>query len=61
VALWLLIIPWIVLSLLIGAWADRKGYNRVGFFFLALVVSPILGAIIVACLVDRLEKPKGLK
>jgi hypothetical protein len=55
---------WIVLAVAVGAWASNKGRSGVGFFFLALLLSPLLGGIIVACLKPNEEntaRAAGLK
>lgn len=37
-----LVVGWLVLALIVGLWADRRGRNGTGYFLLALVLSPIL-------------------
>jgi hypothetical protein len=39
---------WLVLSIAVGIWADTRGRNGVGWFFLAALISPLLGAIFLA-------------
>lgn len=41
---------WVVLSVLVGVWARKKGRSGVGAFFISLVLSPLVGGIIVALL-----------
>lgn len=43
-------IVWIVLSILIGVWAKRKGRSNGWWFFLSLMLSPIIGAACVLCM-----------
>lgn len=45
---------WVVLSAAAGWIASAKGRNGVGFFFLSLVVSPLVG-LIVACALPAVE------
>ena len=40
-------IIWLVLSVLVGLWASRKGRSGLGFFLLAVIISPLLASIIV--------------
>ena len=40
-------IIWLVLSVLVGLWASRKGRSGFGFFLLAVIISPLLASIIV--------------
>jgi hypothetical protein len=46
----LLIIAWLVVSYFVGRAAEKKNRSFASFFLIALLVSPILGAIIVAAL-----------
>lgn len=41
----IILIPWIIFSILAGVIADNKGRSGVGFFFLSLLLSPIVGLI----------------
>ena len=49
--MFLLVLLWIPVSLIAALIAGKKGRSRVGFFFLSLLISPIIG-LIVACLVS---------
>ena len=51
------IIIWIVLSVLAGVGARNKGRSFAGFFFLSLLLSPLIGLIAMA-VVKSIEKPK---
>lgn len=44
---------WIVLSVLAGVLAENKGRSGVGFFFLSLVLSPLIGLIAAAVVENR--------
>lgn len=44
---------WLVLSIAVGVWAHNKGHTGVGWFFLALVISPLLAGIFCALSKDR--------
>lgn len=48
-----IIIGWIVLSLLVGVVADKKGRSGGSAFLLSLVLSPIIGFLVVLALGDR--------
>jgi hypothetical protein len=37
---------WIILSILVGVYASRKGRSGVGYFFLSLLLSPLIGFLI---------------
>lgn len=39
---------WVLLSVLVGAWANSKGRSAFGFGLLAFLLSPLIGAIAVA-------------
>ncbi len=39
---------WFLFSIFCGIWASFKGRSGVGFFFLSLLLSPVLGSIAVA-------------
>ena len=55
----LVILPWLILCWAVMAYADRIGRSGWGFFFISLILSPIIGFIIVAALgpdVVRMEK-----
>jgi hypothetical protein len=39
----ILVLVWIVLAIAVGAYASSKGRSGVGFFFLSLLLSPLIG------------------
>ena len=45
------VIVWLVLAILVGVYASNKGRSGIGFFFLAVLLSPLIG-IIIAVLVS---------
>lgn len=51
-------ITWIILSILVGAYASAKGRSGIGYFFLALVISPIIGGLIALISDDHSERNK---
>ena len=56
-----IIVVWIALCFVAGAIASKKGRSSVGFFFLSLVLSPLIG--IIAALIakpneEKVEKSK---
>jgi hypothetical protein len=50
------IILWLVLSILVGMYANKKGRSGFGYFLLSLVLSPLLGLIVVAGIEADSEK-----
>ena len=46
---------WFILAILVGVYASRKGRSGIGYFFLSLVLSPLIGFII-ALLVQPTER-----
>ena len=47
---------WIVLCALTATLAERKGHKGIGYFLLALFLSPLIGLIIVACISNKTKK-----
>ena len=39
---------WFLLAVAVGAWAEKRGRGPVAWFFLALVLSPVLAAVFLA-------------
>ncbi len=39
---------WIIFAVLVGVYANSKGRSGIGYFFLSVILSPLLGFIIVA-------------
>lgn len=57
-------IVWVLLCILVGIFANSKGRSSIGFFFISLILSPIIGfliALIVAPHEDEIMKNKNLK
>lgn len=55
---------WIILCGAVAAWAHSKGLNGFEFFFVALVLSPLIGGIAVVCTkpnVESVAKRDGLR
>jgi hypothetical protein len=42
-----LLLSWFLFSIVCGFWASTRGRSGVGFFFLSLLLSPVLGSIAV--------------
>ena len=56
-----IVIIWLVFCVLVGAWANSRGKSGIGFFFLSLFLSPLIGAIVVLIVgpnQSQLEKNK---
>lgn len=49
---------WIILAIMVGAFADSRGRSGFGYFLLSAVFSPLLGLIILLCTRD-LAKEAG--
>lgn len=47
--MWLL---WVIFCVGVGAFASKKGRSGLGWFLLSLLISPLISAIILACLKD---------
>ena len=43
-----LILFWIAFAVVVGIWASKRGRSGVGWFFLALLISPLLAALFLA-------------
>lgn len=41
-----IVIFWLILAILVGVFAGSKGRSGIGFFFLALIFSPLIGFVI---------------
>ena len=54
-----IVMVWLVLAVITGVLAASKHRSGVGYFFLALLLSPIIGLLIVACLqpLEQTEAP----
>ena len=48
---------WLFLALLIGVWAARAGRNAIGWFLLAVVISPLLAGIAALFVGPKNRKP----
>lgn len=49
----MIFIVWLVFAILVGAFASSKGRSGIGFFFIAVLLSPLLGFIIALCVKSR--------
>lgn len=49
----MIFIMWLVLAILVGAFASSKGRSGIGFFFIAVLLSPLIGFIIALCVQSR--------
>lgn len=48
---------WSLAAAAVGQAAEKKGRNRISFFLLSLVISPIITALIVACMRPEQKQP----
>jgi hypothetical protein len=55
----IIVVCWFVLATVVGAAAGGRGRSRVGWFVLALILSPLVG-VLLAILPD-LRTPRGRK
>lgn len=44
---------WFVFSIAVGMWAHNKGHSGIGWFFLALLISPLIGGVLCAVASNR--------
>jgi hypothetical protein len=47
---------WVIFAILVGVYASNKGRSGAGFFFLSLLLSPLIGFIIAALSSPQREK-----
>jgi uncharacterized membrane protein YiaA len=40
------LVVWVLLAILIGVWASKRGRSGGGYFLLALILSPLIGALV---------------
>jgi ABC-type Mn2+/Zn2+ transport system permease subunit len=52
------VILWILFSVVAGTVARNKGRSFAGFFFLSLLISPVIGLIVIA-LMEPIDEPQG--
>ena len=45
-------LSWIIFSVCVAILADKRGRSPVGFFFLAILISPLISGVIVLCMND---------
>jgi hypothetical protein len=43
-----IVLGWLILAVLVGVYADSKGHSGLGMFFVAIVLSPLIGFLIEA-------------
>lgn len=55
----LLLFGWFILSILAGAIAESKGRSGIGYFFLSILLSPLIG-ILAAAFMSSLKVPAGV-
>lgn len=51
---------WVGLCVAVGIWASNRGRNGIGWFFISVVVSPVLGFIFLAVLEDLSKQAGGV-
>ena len=50
-----IVLFWVLFCIVVGVIATSKGRSGFGYFFLSMLISPVLGLILVACM-PRLPK-----
>lgn len=53
------IVIWLILSILVAAYANSKGRSGIGYFLLSMILTPVLGLIITIAVepnIDKLEE-----
>ena len=56
-----ILVIWIIFSIIAGAIADHKGRSGIGFFFLSLLLSPLIGIIAALVAKPSIEKVEAKK
>ncbi len=51
-----ILITWIILSALCGVYASSKGRSGMGYTFLSMLLSPVIGFIVVAIAGEKKEQ-----
>jgi hypothetical protein len=49
---------WLGLAIIVGVGANTRGRNGPGWFLLALIISPLLAALLLLALPKKLERPE---
>ena len=52
---------WLVLAIFVGMFADNKGRSGIGFFFLAVLLSPLIGFLIAIAVKPNRDKAEAKK
>jgi hypothetical protein len=52
----MVIILWLILSILVGAYANSKGRSGIGYFILSMILTPVLGLIIAIIVEPDIDK-----
>ncbi len=52
------LVLWILFSVVVGTVARNKGRSFAAFFFLSLLLSPVIGLIVIA-IMKPIERPQG--
>jgi Na+/H+-dicarboxylate symporter len=62
-ALFVILLPYLILSLLVGMYANKKGRSTLGFFIIAALLSPLIGFVIALIVspVDSVIEQNALK
>ena len=55
-----MILTWFILAILVGVYASNKGKSFLGYFFIATLLSPIVGFIIVFVSKDNTAKEQPI-
>ena len=52
---------WIILAILVGVYAGKQGRSGIGYFFLAVLLSPIIAFVILLIAGENREKAEEKK
>jgi len=55
-----MILTWFILAILVGVYASNKGKSFLGYFFIAALLSPLVGFIIVFVSKDKTAKEQSI-
>ena len=56
-----LVFFWLIFAILVGVFAGKKGRSGIGYFFLAVILSPLIGLIILLIAGENREKAEEKK
>ena len=52
---------WVIFAVLVGAFAEKRGRSGVGWFFLALLISPLIAFLVLLLIGENRDKAEEIK